>query len=397
MKATLVVSMALNVLMTGLLLWPDSVEEAESRQRLPTRPMENRVEREIREHGEGDLASGLFNWADLDSDDYEAFIANLRSIGCPEQTIRDIVTAELDRLNRSRDSVPDASDLYWQSAAKRVRSSRDALRERERFQKEKSRVLEALLGKDAGEGASRPPDRIDGMVSFLPEEKRDLVKGVIQKYEELEREIHRRAPGRLFPQDQEELRQLSAARLDELSRHLSPTELEGYELRFSEAADRLRETLSGFDPAEEEFQAIFRLQREFEDRLNAPARSTGEEEEKERLQAYLQFEEGLAKALGSERHTEYRKAQNPAYTMLVRIADRYELPRATADQVFEIRHALEQEMARAQDSGMEFDRVAAVFEAMRQEAAREVRTILGDQAFESYLSYGGRWLDASRQ
>jgi hypothetical protein len=37
-----------------------------------------------------------FNWSQVESSDYRTYIANLRSIGCPEQTIRDIITADVD-------------------------------------------------------------------------------------------------------------------------------------------------------------------------------------------------------------------------------------------------------------------------------------------------------------
>ncbi len=37
-----------------------------------------------------------FNWSEVESSDYRTYIANLRSIGCPEQTIRDIITADVD-------------------------------------------------------------------------------------------------------------------------------------------------------------------------------------------------------------------------------------------------------------------------------------------------------------
>ncbi|MFZ4764874.1 MAG: hypothetical protein ACOYMN_07945 [Roseimicrobium sp.] len=36
-----------------------------------------------------------FHWAQVESEDYAAFIGNLRRIGCPESTIRDIVQGEL--------------------------------------------------------------------------------------------------------------------------------------------------------------------------------------------------------------------------------------------------------------------------------------------------------------
>src|SRR5262249_48270219 len=36
-----------------------------------------------------------WNWRQLESEDYRTYIKNLRSVGCPEQTVRDIVSADL--------------------------------------------------------------------------------------------------------------------------------------------------------------------------------------------------------------------------------------------------------------------------------------------------------------
>src|SRR4051794_20722355 len=36
-----------------------------------------------------------FHWSQIESDDYSHFIANLRGIGCPEQTLRSIIEAEI--------------------------------------------------------------------------------------------------------------------------------------------------------------------------------------------------------------------------------------------------------------------------------------------------------------
>src|SRR5688572_24157112 len=36
-----------------------------------------------------------FHWSQLDSPDFRTFVRNLRGIGCPEATIRDIVAGEL--------------------------------------------------------------------------------------------------------------------------------------------------------------------------------------------------------------------------------------------------------------------------------------------------------------
>jgi hypothetical protein len=39
-----------------------------------------------------------FQWSSLESEDYPTYIANLRKIGCPERTLRDIINGDLDGL-----------------------------------------------------------------------------------------------------------------------------------------------------------------------------------------------------------------------------------------------------------------------------------------------------------
>ncbi len=39
-----------------------------------------------------------FRWEQLESADYRAFVANLRKVGCPEQTVRDIIVADVHNL-----------------------------------------------------------------------------------------------------------------------------------------------------------------------------------------------------------------------------------------------------------------------------------------------------------
>src|SRR5436189_12329 len=39
-----------------------------------------------------------FTWHEVESDDYVTYIKNLREIGCPRQTIRDIIVADVNQL-----------------------------------------------------------------------------------------------------------------------------------------------------------------------------------------------------------------------------------------------------------------------------------------------------------
>ena len=65
-------------------------------------------------------------WSDLESDDYHEYAANLRRIGCPEKTVRDILVADInDTFAAQRRAIQDRSgDAFW--------LTRDRLEELER-------------------------------------------------------------------------------------------------------------------------------------------------------------------------------------------------------------------------------------------------------------------------
>ena len=42
--------------------------------------------------------SKRFTWQSIESSDYKRYAANLRSIGCPEGTLRDILRADVNQL-----------------------------------------------------------------------------------------------------------------------------------------------------------------------------------------------------------------------------------------------------------------------------------------------------------
>jgi hypothetical protein len=46
----------------------------------------------------GPSTSSGFHWSQLESTNFPTYVANLRAIGCPEQTVRDLVTAEIQAL-----------------------------------------------------------------------------------------------------------------------------------------------------------------------------------------------------------------------------------------------------------------------------------------------------------
>ena len=60
-----------------------------------------------------------FHWSQIEADDYQTYAENLRRIGCPEETIRDLVKQDLDKLYDQRKadilSKAPARKEFWKS------------------------------------------------------------------------------------------------------------------------------------------------------------------------------------------------------------------------------------------------------------------------------------------
>src|SRR6185437_880523 len=89
----------------------------------------------------------FFTWQELESPDYQAYVANLREIGCPQQTIRDIIVADVNQLyaRKRAAEVPTADQEWWRyepdAAFTQTANDKQASLEQER-----QNLLTTLLG-----------------------------------------------------------------------------------------------------------------------------------------------------------------------------------------------------------------------------------------------------------
>lgn len=244
-------------------------------------------------------------WSALESDDYPQYIANLRAVGCPEQTIADLVNADVRALyrERRRARLATASRGFWDlsfHAGLEESQTRD-------LDAEEEAVLRGLLG-------TRAQPRTDDAIREIPaclrvppglESRAARLESVTQGFDE---EL-----GRFFettrdrePSDTEfaELTRLMEARRDALSRELLPEESLELELRNSAAADELRSALDGLEVGEAEFRALFGAQQE---RVKAGGLLDGTDPEASR-QLTERFERQALEILGSDRYQRFQQA-----------------------------------------------------------------------------------------
>lgn len=320
-RPILTASLALNVLL--VLLWLVFREEP-----APQRPAEG-AEPAL---GNGEIRTNtvvrrqFFSWEELESEDYTTYIANLRSISCPEETIRDIIIADVDDLfvsRRSTQTIPTAQQ-WWQSEPDPV-VLQLANRQAAALEAERDRLLTKLLGPDWDVPTTPVPTvaikvPLEGpLLSSLPPETRDAVQSVSGRMQRQFEQLLMLSGG--AGPEPAGVAALERQLRNELSTLLSPSQLEEFLLRYSPSAQQLRSELASvalFNATDLETRTIFRNLRQIELELMSLGDGPGDRARREGL--LRDREIAFRNALGPARYRELERLQDPAFESAVAAA-----------------------------------------------------------------------------
>jgi hypothetical protein len=354
------------------------------------------------------LANRSLNWRALESTNYVAYIENLRNFGCPEETIRDIIITDVAKLyGRRRAELRAQLQPYrfWETADPRTGvpgtgpEFQHASRE---LDKEQRQLIRDLLGVDLRTEMAKywndeqypEPD-----YSFLSADKQENVRALATKFDDLEQEIYARSGGLLLDADQEQLKAIERQRKAELAAVLTPQELEEYELRHSSTAQTMRTQLAGFQPTEEEFRKIFRLERTFDESFDQAFDTRNDAAMTARVQseqaAQNALNDEIRKTLGPQRFAEYQRAQDTDYRAILQLTDRFQAPPDVAAKVYNMKQAAEQYKRQVESiPTLTEEQRAQMIAALARETERSVVATMGDQVFRAYQNTGADWLNA---
>ena len=299
----------------------------------------------------------FFSWQEVESDDYQTFIENLRGIGCPEQTIRDIIIADVNSLyaRRRATEIVTPEQQWWRTEPDTNIIAEASARVKE-MEADRRELLASLLGKDweSGDQLSLPrPTRtgvpLDGaLLGMLPQEAKTAIQEIANRAADRAQAYleTQRAAGK--PVDEAELARLRQQTRTELAAVMTPPQLEEYLLRYSENATTLRNELGQlkyFNATADEFRQIFRATDTIDNQLQLLAGATDAASVQQRVALMAQRENALRLALGQERYTQYRLMHDPVYQDAYAAAQRAGNPE-TAPTLYEINTLAAEEQAR---------------------------------------------------
>ena len=281
-----------------------------------------------------------FSWQELESADFPTYVANLRQIGCPEQTIRDIIIAEVNALYSRKRAVEllTPEQQWWRSEPDTnvVRAAAEKARE---LEEQRRALLTSLLGATWETGdlvsiprPSRPGVVLDGPVlGALPADTKQALQDVsLRSQDRMQAYLDAQRSAGKEP-DPAELAKLRQQTRDDLARLLSPPDLEEFLLRYSQNANDLRTEfgqLRFFDSTPDEFRAVFRATDSLNQRIQLLADAKDPSSLEARKALENQRDNAIKVALGPKRYEEYRTLHDPVYRDAVAAADEAGTPEA---------------------------------------------------------------------
>jgi len=240
----------------------------------------------------------------VESPDYRKYLANLRAIGCPEETIRDIISADLKQLYTSRkwNVVSPATRVvrYWETNFS-FNIGENEFNQLRQLENEYRSASYELLGTEPPKSESSFSEMnmtemevLRGFGALADSKFDQLIDWQLRKYD-LGRTIDPTSASYV-----DDVLKVQAESEKELANILTPEELEQHQLRTSPLASELREQLSNFHPSEEEFVELFRLRTQFQDPF-AKAQPLS-------VQTQQELQSRLRALLGPTRYADYERS-----------------------------------------------------------------------------------------
>jgi len=338
------------------------------------------------------VVANTIDWSRVESADYLIYIQNLRSIGCPRETVADIIVADVNKLfsKRAKEFLTGTNALpryeYWKpSKDQRARAERKEQLKKQLAALDTERValLKRLLPNDlTPEQLATPWSPIDtdeetSRLDFLTQEKQSALK---QINADMDAETRKRIkPG---TQDVAGLRELERLRLEREARIkevLTPEEKLEYDLRFSPTATRMRSELEGMNVSETEFRQILALRKDFEDEYSPLIPPETAQEIRARIEADSDLNTALRTALGNERYADYRRSVDPSYQFLRSTFRNSDIPQEQLNGVYNVWSAAQAEADRVRnDARLSNEERIARLQDLSTAAQTQIRNVVGN-------------------
>ena len=332
-------------------------------------------------------------WETVEASSYLDYIDNLRRIGCPEKTIRDIILADVNKLYKTKRRAASGQKKFefWKANAMfGMGMDKDNVETMRELNAERDELLKQLGIESSFESEmSLILNPLQQSLGFLPEQKQVAVMKELQGIQSRIAELSEDGSA-----DIEMVWKAQRETEESIKGMLSEDEYTGYLLRRSNTAHQLRSQIAGFDPSEEEFRTVFKLKRAFDEEYGEIGINLDLLEEQ--LKAQKTLNEQIRQSLGDERYADYERAQDYQFQQIHSSLKKADLGTGEAIQVYDMQKV-------AQDAALQLRGNQTLNEAERRERLRQIRNetesaiqqVVGTEGWEKFNRPSNtRWLQS---
>ncbi|HYG22936.1 MAG TPA: hypothetical protein VEH04_09150 [Verrucomicrobiae bacterium] len=343
-----------------------------------------------------------FRWSSLESQDYRQYVSNLRAIHCPEETLRDIIVADLDQLCASKPGHTPPNPAPWNGATRRRALERQHVLSRAAMAAEKRALVRELIGYP-WDHSSRDVWHQDSYTSillgFLAASKGPQLLSLLADATEQARAIKEASGGILIAEDREALRRLYHTLQREMSGMLSAADKLEFELRTQAGAYLPVEDIhwDGVTINGGELREFVRFSLEhrdmFAEEFLAEAPLAGDTIEAKRTA----FTSRVRTMLGPVRFSDYERAQDQAFRELFAFTAARNMTRDVAVHIYNTCRAAESQASQVRnDATLSAEEQLAALAVLKSMTTKSVAARLGAD-YREYVSGAGQWMSILQQ
>jgi LysM repeat protein len=295
-----------------------------------------------------------FTWQEVESADYAVYVENLRALGMPESTVRDVIVADVDQIYHQRRRAEAAQqDVEWWRSTPSPEVQSNNLARIAAIDAERNALLTRLLGAgwDAtlAESDRIPLALVGPVLGNLSDEVKASVQEIAARSADRMRDYLAQRQSAGENPNPAELARMREETRQQLAAVLNPQQLEEFLLRYSDSASALRQELAGFNATPEEFRALFRAVDSIDREIQARFSGTDAASVRSRQGLEQQRLTAIRNAVGPQRFAAYQTLHDPAYREALAVAQQagggdetaqalYTINRATAEELNRIRN-----------------------------------------------------------
>jgi hypothetical protein len=293
-------------------------------------------------------ADKKFGWQDITNDSYLDYVARLRSAGCPEKQVRNIVVSDVnDLFDKRRLEYAIKTDSQWWKTETFMGMLPMQNFAAGNFDEERRALLDKLLGENWDDtiklpSLNSPAVNLTGPVlGALPADTWNAVQEICQRSMDRYQAYVNARMNEGGAVDNIEMAKLRDQTRQDLTKLLTPEQLEEFLLRYSHNSSKLRQDMRGLDLTPDEFRKIFRAIDPMEHQTQVEYGGPEALSQKQRDQLDAQRDRAVREALNPARYAQYLSTKDPLYKQAQLTAMQYGMSGKAVQPLYEMQKSME--------------------------------------------------------